>query len=320
MARSSPRSTFTSGLELAAALALVAAPLTAHSLHQHRGEALVEPERVLVGVDLSNEHGGRSELDDEIVVRDAEGERLMGRVTASSDEVRIEYETPLRPSHLVFQLLPRTAGPERRRLALTVRSQGLARERILTLTSGGNAEVVSFDWSGHHPEPSCGPGALDADGGRLDSVRALLRLDGSIARLDVVVPVRLVETWLPLPRHEHDWLAPEEQDEAREGLAELVRGRSILRAGGRAVGPASVAVAFLSLDDEALDETTARRRLSAWTGRVRVSQTFPAGEAVELEWDLFNAAVLTADVFVVAQGECSRHRLSTYAPRLHWPP
>lgn len=305
------------------ALAFVATPLAAHSLHQHRGKALVEPERVLVRVDLTDEHGGRPNLVEELVIRDGQGERLAGRATEASAEgsLELEYKTSGRPRHLVFQLLPQGAGPERRRLVLAVRSKALARERLLTLTSGGNTEVVSFHWDGKSPsEPDCGPEALDAESGWLQTVRALLRLDGPEVRLDVVVPVALVETWLPLPRRERDWVAPGEQDAVRERLADLVRGRSILRVDGRTPEPTSVTVAFLALDNASLDEPAPTRRVSTWTGRVRISLTFPAGTPVELEWNLWNAAVLTADVFVLAGNECTRHRLSTYDPRLGWPP
>jgi hypothetical protein len=256
------------------------------------------------------------------VVRDGQGERLTGRATASDGgSLKLEYKTPVRPRHLFFQLLPQGAGPERRHLVLAVRSTALARERLLTLTSGGNAEVVSLHWDGQSPtESDCGPAALDAEAGRLQTLRALLRLDGSAARLDVVIPVALVETWLPLPRRERDWLATAEQEAVRERLAALVRGRSILHAEGRTSEPTSATVTFLALDDASLDAPAPARRVSTWTGRVRISLTFPAGIPVELEWDLFNAAVLTADVFVLAGNECTRHRLSTYAPRLSVPP
>jgi hypothetical protein len=211
-------------------------------------------------------------------------------------------------------MAPGAWSPSRaRRLTLAVRDGGEAAPRIITLTSGGNVETLRFG----APEPArtCGSAALDRVDDGTSGVRALWRPDQRGARLDVIFPLGVLESWLPAPRVDPDVLEVTEQQAAGARVLDLVTSRvRLLTDRGDAVAPSAREVVFLSLEDEAAGVPSPPRALDAWTARVRVSLRFDRPGT--LAWDLWNARVTTAHVVVLGATGCTERRLSTYDPKL----
>jgi hypothetical protein len=207
-------------------------------------------------------------------------------------------------------MMPEAWSPSRaRRMTLAVRDAGSSEARIVTLTNGGNVETLRF------PDPpasrACGAPALDAPA----ELAALWRTDGSGARLDVVMSLGVLETWLPIPRVDDDVLSAAEQYSAQASVLELVAARvRVVAENGDTLAPSAREIAFLRLDDAALDDPHDARPLDAWTARVRVSLRFDRHGT--LAWDLWNARVTTARVTVLDSHGCVERRLSTYEPKL----
>jgi hypothetical protein len=124
----------------------------------------------------------------------------------------------------------------------------------------------------------------------------------------------VLESWIPLPRADPDFLGVAEQHAARRSFADLVASRVHLVAEDGPTRPSEVDVVFLGLDDAALGPAPEARSLDAWTARVRVSLLFD--RPGRLHWDLFNPRVTTARVVVLDGEGCAERRLSTYDPRL----
>jgi hypothetical protein len=300
------------------ALALATGGASAHGVHQDRGEARVEAGRVVTIVEV--ESHGTATVAPALVVRDESGRPLASTTTweatgaTSRPRCRIEHVLGAPTRRLTFQIEPDRGSGLARRLALDVEAQPGAAAQTMILTSGGNAETVDIAVRSAAP-PACGPGALDGPE-RLRSVLALVRVDGDDVRLDVVMPLTLLETWLPLERASADRITAAEQAAARPRILELVAGRTSLHSGGHRLVATDADVTFLGLDDLAADGLPRPADLGALTARVRVSLRHRASRAdsIDLAWDLWNGAVLEARAFLVDGPACVKRRLSTYEP------
>ena len=312
---------FTSRSDLVAALlgCLGAMGASAHGLDQREASVVVMADRVVTTTEV--DAGTGQDFLAELVVRDEQGRRRVGRVAsthpASADDhvlLRIEHALERPPRWVSFHLAPGQAPTARaRRVELTITDEsaaGGAAQRSVTLTSGGNVETLRFG----SPEPvaTCGPALLDRPD-RLQSVQAILRSEDAGRRLEIVIPLRLLESWLPIPRASPDEISVAEQQAARQGIVDLVAARVRMSGGGNVGSAALAGVTFLGLDDAATS-APAPRPLGAWTARVAVALHFPQDGPIE--WDLWNARVLTASVVVMKGGACEERRLSTYAPSL----
>ena len=114
---------------------------------------------------------------------------------------------------------------------LQVRSKDRETDRFIRLTSGGNVETLAFfpcdPERAHARKPTLGRGERSAraeealDVSRFKSVRAFVYIDEDRVRIDVFMPVTLVETWLPIDRADRDFLEPAEMNAARNRLLGL---------------------------------------------------------------------------------------------------
>lgn len=301
------------------ALALVAAGASAHVLDTIEGTAVVRADRVEVAVDVHP--GTEGATLGQLAVRDDAGRTLAGRIVSTAPSgtplqvvVHLEYELDRAPRWLSFRMKPEAWSPSRaRRMTLAVREAGSPAARIVTLTNGGNIETLRFPDLPAARE--CGAAALDRPPDPTSGLTALWRPDGHGARLDVVLPLGVLETWLPIPRVDDDVLSATEQRRAQAGVLDLVASRiRVVTESGEALAPSAREVVFLRLDDTALESPHDARPLDPWTARVRVSLRFDRPGS--LAWDLWNARVTTARVIVLDSRGCAERRLSTYEPKL----
>lgn len=317
---------------------------------QVTGEDLLHQDATLHRLDRLTLHEMRDAFDryaarlsGVLVLRDISGRRLERRVvewqlTPAQPGV-VEYRD-LRAIRATYQMAYAVAGlpklitfrqedpepPARMpaQFALLVRQLPLGGERSIRLTAGGNAETLEFDWSATDSCVAPGSNVLtdpadETRGNRFDSIQAILRIEKHALKLDIRVPVPLMETWFAIPRREPDFLQPDEQRAALLRLTEFFSTLHRVRLNARPVGAQLRRVGFVGPATSDSGTGTTPQPLGIFTARVAVSLEYAISEEVrdlDITWGLFNSAVLTADVTVI-DGESGRsHRFSTYAPTL----
>ncbi|MCZ6699137.1 MAG: hypothetical protein O7D94_09430 [Planctomycetota bacterium] len=214
---------------------------------------------------------------------------------------------------------------------LQVRSKDRETDRFIRLTSGGNVETLAFfpcdPERAHARKPTLGRGERSAraeealDVSRFKSVRAFVYIDEDRVRIDVFMPVTLVETWWPIDRADRDFLEPAEMNAARDRLLGLFTHQNQLSIDGRRASPEAVQLEFLGPCAIGMKHREPTRRLGAWTARVGASLRYKVDsppDNVELVWRLFNSAVLNAHATVVFNKDRHEHRLTTYQPAVAW--
>lgn len=285
-------------------------------------------------------HGNH--LTERFIIRDADGNRLLNRLVKTRFEepvqprfdyralrnVFVEYklesalEAP--PRYLTYQQTFGAGGPSvRAQLMLQVRSTAGETERFITLTSGGNVETLAFPdrEKALSTEGASAPGSGVPNVDDLKSVRVFVYIDDDEIRLKTFIPVTLVETWMPIPRADLDFLDPSEMNAARAHLLPLFADRNQLSIDGKLATPESIQLDFLAPEATGLQNQEPPRRLSAWTARVGASLRYKVDsppQEIELLWRLFNGAVLTAHATVVFKKERHDRPLTTYQPTLIW--
>jgi hypothetical protein len=155
-----------------------------------------------------------------------------------------------------------------------------------------------------------------------DAVQALIQIEPGGVRVDVMMPLTTIETWIPVARRSDDFVEVEEQVAAHKRVVEFFRRHSNVRINGRRVDLDPQRLRFVGLDDMPAVPDLPARRLSAWTARVAMSGRYASADPprqVSVVWEMFNPAVLSARAIVVDGGRCWEHRFSTYDPRFAWP-
>ena len=138
---------------VALAVALLAAGIGAHGVHDLRGRVRLEPGRLQLRFDRAPDHasarGGRClDLLDQLHVRDHRGRRLVGTVDAAVDDgwCRLDYRLDGDPGGLSLQLRPSRAGAARgERLVLQPWRGDAPHGDVLLLDPAGNVEILALD-------------------------------------------------------------------------------------------------------------------------------------------------------------------------------
>jgi hypothetical protein len=271
-----------------------------------------------------------------LIIRDSEGNRLFGKLVsrttdpalnANLDRERLlslrityvfEYKLKRSPRYLAFQQSPDEGTVESpSQLYLDVSLAGTRRSKIIQLTNGGNVETLKFNWP-------------DVDGGRPTIVGPIKELKSVLAYIDVAddgvrvtleVPLPVLETFLHVDRADRDFLEVSEQMTATPRLVAFFRNRTSISINGPVAEPSRARLEFLGADSSGPDTNRPSVRLSTWMTRVRFIQSYEPNsrpERIELRWNVFNPAVLVAEVLVTCGSQRSAHRISTYEPTLRW--
>lgn len=287
--------------------------------------------------------GQASRLVRTVVLRDEAGERMPGVVVESELEgvrdaeldvrglgdVRASYTIEYRAScpqrFLTFRqetLDAPTGLPTQ--FALLVRQPAALCERTIRLSSGGNSETLEFDWTPRDGLEAASEGdALQTHFSRhrFDAVQAIIHVVNDGLRIEIHVPLPLLETWIRIERDDPDHVLPDEQDQATAGLREFFMARNTFRLNDQTLSPQILEIGFLAPDETAINARAQRRRLGTWTARVGVVLDYRISESlkdIRVDWDLFNNAVLAADVLIIDGASTELHQFSTYAPSLRF--
>ena len=285
----------------------------------------------------------------DFIIRDVDGERLAGslvKVTGvdipekgvESDKLmdhrvtyHLQYPLAAPPTHLTFL---QTFGGEASLPAvmeLEVRQEGLAISDSVMLSNGGARETFDFDWTAKDR-----PGGSAEEAWRrrreerkkermgidsYDAIYGFVYIVDHEVRVEILIPLLTLETWLAVERKDPAYLEIDEQQEARTSLETFLREKNTVKIDGIKVKPTLKRLDFYGLRFSDFAMRPEPRRLSALTARVGVILSYdtkgpPA--KVDITWEYFNAAVFTAKTAIYAYDKTLRHQFSVYKQDFSW--
>jgi hypothetical protein len=284
-----------------------------------------------------------------LVIRDADGNALSGRITrmimpalpaqglfsadlmSTSVTYCIEYPLAKPPTHLTFQETGGQDMPVPEILTLTVTREGLPPEPDLTLTGDGHVETVAFDWSeksrpvtGDYAEMKAREDQKRRQAMGITSYAAtytFVYIQNEEVRVEILMPLLTLETWLPIARTNKDFLSVAEQAAARDPIEKFFTSQNELKIDGVVVKPQLDQLDFYGVDFTDFAMRPAPRRLSAWTARIGVILSYStkgAPQHVNLKWTLFNSEMLAARAVIFAYDQGSRFTFLQNNPVFIW--
>ncbi len=300
-------------------------------------------------------------IEESLILRDEDGQRLIGepaqlrwdapvdgaiqpeelhRLRARYDLV---FQITLRPRLLTFQF--RWIGDQAvipSQLVLDVRGSDQPSGDLVRLTSRGNAETIEVHW--HDRKATVDAGWIDATrihacaqgaGGPARWKEIFAEIEARAQELEarVFIPLPLLETWIPLPRRDEDFLSLGEQQAALAAIAALIQAALSVETDGNPIPAEILEIAFLPAnarrsslsapDLSPLAKGGARggTPISIWTGRLAARLRFrveSTHDQVTLRWNLFNNAVLSVTAALRVGTRCTERVFSTYESIYTW--
>jgi hypothetical protein len=287
---------------------------------------------------------------DGLIVRDADGTRLAGKVVkiemptlpaeglpvtdlmATTILYRLEFPLVKPPTHLTFQqhfggesmLIPAIVN-------LVVTREGLPPEPLVRIPGDEKAETISFDWNetsravtGDYAETKAREEEKRKQAMGFSSYSAtytFVYIQNQEVRVEILMPLLTVEMWQPVPRTNADFIEVSEQLGARGTLEKFFTEQNDLKIDGVLVKPKLERLDFYGVDFKDFAMRAEPQRLSAWTARVGAILTYSTKGAprhVELKWTLFNTEMLAARAVIFAYTKGTRFTFSPGAPVFKW--
>ena len=274
---------------------------------------------------------------DGLVILDEDGHRLTGKITkvdlppltdagilvddllATTIVYHIEFPLAKPPARLSFQhhfnaqtfAMPVIAQ-------LTVTREGLTSSTMMQIPEGSNAETVAFDWT---ETAGAGGTTVTTRLPMFDVTDTFLYIQNEEVRIEILMPLSRLETWLPVKRANPEILEPLEQVVAHTALEKFFTAQNELRIDGILVKPKLDRLDFYGIDYRDFSVRPPRQRLSAASARVGAILTYSTKGAprhVELKWTLFNDKEPTVRVVVFAYDQGRRVLLQSDKPTFAW--
>jgi len=211
---------------------------------------------------------------------------------------------------------PIKAGPVQ--FVLAVRRKQEA-PRALRISDRGNVEIVLLK-----PAPTAGVRSGECDIATftnedpLTSIRAVMTITDGGVRVDAIIPLTILKSWIELRNADRDFITSAEQLALTERVEALLESKNPLEINGKPAETKKTVVNFLDLGE--LAPRGEPRRLSVWTTRLIASRFYDSAtvDDVKLTWTLFNASVLSANALIVDDKGCTDSDFSSYSPTLRW--
>jgi len=250
---------------------------------------------------------------DGLVILDEDGHRLTGKVTKidlpplADDGVllddlvlttivyRVEYPLAKPPTQLNFQQHFTTATMTMPVLTiLTVIREGLTSATMMHIPEGEKPETVAFDWTetpGPATAAAAGTTTITTRAPIFDETDTFLYIQNEEVRIEILIPLSTLETWLPIKRANPEILEPLEQVRALPALNNFFTSQNELKIDGILVKSKLDRLDFYDVDYRDFSVRPERKRLSAAStciGAVLTYSTKGAPRHVELKWTRFN--------------------------------
>jgi hypothetical protein len=287
---------------------------------------------------------------DGLIVRDADGNRLEGRVVhtevpalpaegllvtdlmSTTIVYNIEYPLAGQPTHLSFQqhfggnsaVIPAI-------VELEVTRDGLPPEPAVRIPGDENVVTIAFDWNETSRPAAAGDAAEKAREeeqrrqnmgiGSYSATYTFVYIKNEEVRVEILMPLLTLETWQPVERADPDFLEVSEQAAARVALEAFFTGQNEVKIDGVAVKPKLDRLDFYGVEFKDFAMSAEPRRLSAWTARVGAMLTYSTKGApghVELTWTLFNDEMLAAPAVIFAYDKGTRFTFYPLTPVFKW--
>lgn len=285
-----------------------------------------------------------------LIVRDADGNRLSGKVVkvdvpalppeglpvtdlmATTIVYHLEFLLAKPPTHLSFQqhfggdafAMPAIVN-------LEVTREGLAPEPLVRVPGDENVATIAFDWNekfrpvtGDYAEEKARERARSKQDLGISSYSAtytFVYIQDEEVRVEILMPLLTLEMWQPVARTNSDFLEVPEQRAARSPLEAFFTSQNALKIDGVLVKPTLERLDFYGVDFKDFAMRAQPHRLSAWTARVGAILTYSTKGApghVELRWTLFNNEMLAARAVVFAYNKGLRFTFSQQNPVFKW--
>ena len=344
---------------LVVALAVMPVMVGAHSLSFLEGEVVVHPDRVEVKLNVLSAdillsagmtmivldkidkadvvkgiEAHRKYLLNGLVILDAAGHRLAGKITkvespvvpddgitletltASTFVYRLEYPLAKPPEKLGFcQTFNTESNPIPVSVQFSVTREGQDSGVTIPIPAGDTPETVEFQWAAAAASATASkPAALEASD-------VFLYIQNDEIRAEILMPLPVIETWLPVPRQVPEFLDVSEQTALQGTLGKFFTEHNLLRIDGVAVKPKLDRVDFFGIEFKDFALRPQPQRLSAATARVGVILSYStkgAPRQVQWTWTLFKdrATAVRGTLFSFDKG--SRFALSPDKPVIEW--
>lgn len=206
------------------------------------------------------------------------------------------------------------AGPGMVRSGAGISAGGVRMERLFT----GAVAVIAMAGAAlaqkpAAPEPAGSEGQRPAD--------AFVYVDDYEVRQEAMMPLALLESFVPVPRADPATLTIAEQAAATSAIADFFTATNTLRIDGAPVEPDEVRVVFLDRTVTDPAGEIVPRPLAAAEAFVGYSLVYTRAappRTVALEWRAFSPMVTTVRGSVLAGREARRAALTAAQPRLEW--
>jgi hypothetical protein len=271
-----------------------------------------------------------------IVIQDGEGHRLTGKVTnveslaippagipletlmATNFVYHIEYPLAKPPESLGFRQLFNTGNiviPVV--MQLTVTRAGQTSGTTIPVPDGEQPETVALDWKNATPPPT----TAIVKPVTLESSDSFLYIQNDEVRLEILMPVPVLETWMPVPRADAKLLEISEQTALLPALEKFFVAHSEVKVDGVLVKPKLDRVDFFGIDFRDFAMRPPQKQLTASTARLGVILSYSTKgtpREVEVKWTLFNDKAITARAVVFAYDKGTRVALAPAKPTFGW--
>ena len=292
----------------------------------------------------------RKYLLDGLIVRDADGSRLAGKVVniemsalpaeglpvtdlmATTIVYHFEYPLAKPPTHLTFQ--QHFGGDSIAIPAITelvVTREGLPPEPVVCIPGDESVVTLAFDWNetsrsvaGDYAETKAREEEKrkqDMGFSSYSATYTFVYIQNEEVRVEILMPLLTLEMWQPIARTNADFVEVAEQRAARRTLEAFLTGQNEMTIDGVVVKPRLDRLDFYGIDFKDFAMRAEPRRLSAWTARVGAILIYSSKSApghVELKWTLFNNEMLAARAVIFAYDKGSRFTFYSREPLFKW--
>lgn len=196
-------------------------------------------------------------------------------------------------------------------VVLSVHSDPLVSESVVRLTSRGNAELIDLS-----PTEAITPESASCESrgrARFQEICAQLSANGGNFEINLSIPLPLLSTWLSVPADSDGFLNKEHHDSILKQAEELIQKNIQISAGS----PIELKINSIELLPFNADRSRSEK-LTLWTTRLgaRLQYNLAGAQDVELNWGLFNAAVLSAHLIHCTDSHCRELVVTTYDPTI----
>jgi hypothetical protein len=305
------------------------------------GMTLIVADRIEKAVILKGAEAHKKYLLDGLVIQDAEGHKLTGKVTkvdlptvpddgipmdelmAKTTVYHLEYPLTKPPLSLSFLQHFNTgvvAMPVV--MELTVIREGLSTGTTIPVPDSDEGERVSFDWN-----PAPGPAAAVTAAkpapqpAVVEPIEAFMYIENDEVRVEILMPLATLEAWVQIARTNKDFLEVAEQTAARPALEKLFTEHNELAIDNLTVKPTLDRLDFYGGDFKDFATRPEPRRLpvaGSRVGAILKYATKGAPRHVQLKWTLFNEKQPPVRAVVFAGDKGSRISFAPDKPTFAW--